>query len=96
MFICAVTSAWKTSTRCHLVFSYSEKCEVLQYSAWEAEDAEKVRKWLEFIMFLGFNSRVGVLPIKWWVRLLLMLEASVFRDLTRVPHPHHISLSVSF
>ena len=32
---------------CHLVFSYSEKCEVLQYSAREAQDAEKVRKQLK-------------------------------------------------
>lgn len=32
---------------CRLVFSNSENCEVLQYSAREAEDAEKVRKWLK-------------------------------------------------
>lgn len=32
VFTCAVASAWKTSTKCHLVFSYSEKCEVW-YSA---------------------------------------------------------------
>lgn len=32
---------------CHLVFSNSEKCEVLQYGAREAQDSEKVRKWLK-------------------------------------------------